>query len=215
MREPVKPSLGRRARKALATRHRLLDAAETLFARDGYAATTISAIADEADVAVQTVYAVFGTKRALLTELLAARVVGDEDATPLQRRGQWQAIEQEDDPRRQLALFAALATQIGDRIATVYQVLAAAASSDPEIADLYRNQQQARYKDQRRLARSLARKGALRPGLTETMATDVMWTIANPHTHHALIGERQWTPDQYEHWLAQILNCALLSEPSS
>lgn len=73
MEEPVKPVPGRRARKALATRHRVLDAAEILFVRDGYAAATIAAIAEKADVAVQTVYAVFGNKRAILAELLAIR----------------------------------------------------------------------------------------------------------------------------------------------
>jgi AcrR family transcriptional regulator len=218
MEEPVQPALGRRARKALATRHRVLDAAENLFVRDGYAATTIAAIAEEADVAAATVYAVFGNKRAILSELLAIRVVGDDDAIPprfparLQSRDQWQAIEREPDPRRQLALVAALATQIGDRVGGLYQVLAAAAGSDQEIAELYRNQQQARYTDQQRLAGSLARKGALRQGLSETTATDIMWAIANPTTHHALIGERGWTPGQYEQWLARMLICALLPE---
>ena len=76
----------RRAQKALATRRRILEAAETLFTRDGYAATTITAIAGQADVAVQTVYAVFGTKRAVLSKLLALRVTGDHDATPLKDR---------------------------------------------------------------------------------------------------------------------------------
>ena len=132
---------------------------------------------------------------------------------PLQDREDWQAIEREPDPRRQLALLAALATQIGNRIAGLYQVSPAAAGSDAEIAELYRNQQQARYKDQRRLARSLARKGALQEGLPETTATDIMWTIANPNTHHALIGERGWTPGQYEQWLAHMLSCALLTGP--
>ena len=211
MKEPVKPAPGRRARKALATRHRVLDAAETLFVRDGYAATTIAAIAEEADVAVQTVYAVFGTKRAILNELLAIRVAGDDDAIPLQSREQWQAIEREPDPRRQLALLAALATQIGNRIGGLYQVLAGAAGSDPEMAELYRKQQQARYKDQQRLARSLARKGALKEGLPEATATDIMWAIANPNTHYALISERRWTPGQYEQWLAHLLTCALLT----
>jgi AcrR family transcriptional regulator len=211
MEEPVKPAPGRRARKALATRHRVLDVAETLFSRDGYAATTIAAIAEEADVAVQTVYAVFGTKRAILNELLAIRVAGGDDAIPLQSRQQWQAIEREPDPRRQLALLAALATQIGNRIGGLYQVLAGAAGSDPEIAELYRKQQQARYKDQQRLARSLARKGALKEGIPEATATDIMWAIANPNTHYALISERRWTPDQYEQWLAHLLTCALLT----
>ena len=82
----VKSQTTRRARKALATRRRILEAAETLFTRDGYATTTIAAIADQADVAVQTIYAAFGTKRAVLSELLAVRVVGDDDATPLKDR---------------------------------------------------------------------------------------------------------------------------------
>jgi AcrR family transcriptional regulator len=218
MAEPVKPQPGRRARKALATRHAVLDAAETLFVRDGYAAATIAAIADAADVAVQTVYAVFGNKRAILNELLTVRVVGDDETIPKRgparvvRRADWQAIEAEPDPRRQVALLASIATEIGDRIAGLYQVLAGAAGSDPEIAEVYRNQQQARYKDQQRLVRSLARKGALKEGLSETRATDITWTIANPNTHHALVGERHWTPDQYRQWLAHILSCTLLKE---
>ena len=68
---PVKSQTTRRAQKALATRRRVLDAAETLFIRDGYATTTMAVIAEQADVAVQTVYAVFGTKRAVLSELFA------------------------------------------------------------------------------------------------------------------------------------------------
>ena len=219
MEQPVNPNLGRRARKARATRHRVLDAAETLFVRHGYAATTMAAIAEEADVAVQTVYALFRNKRTILNELLAVRVIGDEDTVPaqsparLQNRAEWKVIERETDARRQLTLLAALATQIGSRISALYQVLAGAAGSDPDMAELYRNQQQARYKDQQRVARSLARKGALRPGLSESQATDIMWAIANPNTHHALIGERRWTPDQYERWLAQMLRCALLITP--
>jgi AcrR family transcriptional regulator len=70
-------ALGRRARQAAATRRRILAAAEELFVRDGYAATAITEIAARADVAVQTVYAVFGTKRAVLTELIDARIMGD------------------------------------------------------------------------------------------------------------------------------------------
>ena len=210
MTEPVKPAPGRRARKALATRHSVLAAAETQFIRDGYASTTIAAIAAAADVAAATVYAVFGNKRSILSELLAVRVTGADDAVPLQDREQWQAIEQEPDPRRQLGLLAAQATQIGNRIGRLYQVLAGASGSDPEIAELYRRQQQARYEDQQRLARSLAGQGALKEGMSAATATDIMWAIANPHTHHALISERRWPPEQYEQWLTHLLACALL-----
>ena len=127
----VKSQATRRARKALATRWRILDAAEALFVQNGYAATTITAIAGRADVAVQTVYAVFGTKRAILAELLAVRVVGDDTATPLKDRDDWRAMEAETDPRRQLGRLAAIATRIGERMGALYNVLAGAARLGP------------------------------------------------------------------------------------
>ena len=214
MTDSVKSQAPRRAQKALATRWRILKAAETLFVTGSYAATTIAAIADQADVAVQTVYAVFGTKRAILSELLAARVVGDDAATPLRDRDDWRAMVAEADPHRQLALLAAIAARIGERMGGLYDVLAAAAGSDPEITGMYRRQQQSRYDDQRRVARSLARKGALRPGLSETHATDILWAVANPTMHQRLVAERRWTADEYERWLARVLTCSLL-EPQS
>ncbi|MBJ7596872.1 helix-turn-helix domain-containing protein [Candidatus Nephthysia bennettiae] len=211
---PVKTPFSRRARKALETRRCVLDAAEALFTRDGYAATTMTAIADQADVAVQTLYAIFGNKRALLTELIDARVVGDDHAGSLPDREAWQAMEGETDSRRQIALFAAIATRIGSRSAAINEVLAAAAGADAEIAAVYEQQRQYRYRDERRLARSLARKGALRAGLSETQAADIIWAIATTHTYRALVGDRQWTADQYEHWLADLLARALLIERS-
>ncbi len=215
MDQPVKTGPGRRERKALATRHRVLDAAEALFIRDGYAATTMTAIAEAADVAVQTVYAVFGTKRAILTRLLDVRIVGDDQRTPLRDRADWQEMERETDPGRQLALLAAIATRIGNRIAALLEVMAAAAGSDPEIAAAYQRQQQARYQDQQRLARSLAAKSALRAGLSEAHAADIIWTLASARTHRALVGERQWAAGDYERWLGQALACALLARPAS
>jgi len=93
--------------------------------------------------------------------------------------------------------------------------IAAAAGSDPEIAAMYQQRQQARHQDQRRLAHSLARRDALRIGLSEAHATDIIWTLANPHTYHALVGDRGWANDEYERWLAQVLASALLEEPST
>ena len=211
MQQPVKGQPGRRELKARATRHRILDAAEVLFIRDGYAATAIAAIAAAADVAVQTVYAVFGTKRAILAGLLAARTVGDDDSAALSDRAEWRAMEDESDPRRQLAALAAIATRVGGRIAGLYEVMAGAAGSDPEIAAMYRQRQQARYQDQHRVAELLAARGALRPGLPAARAADVIWAIANPRTQHALVAERQWPAAEYESWLADLLAASLLA----
>lgn len=202
----------RRHIKAAATRRRVLDAAKLLFLRDGYAATPITAIADEADVAVQTIYAIFGNKRTILTEMLAAQVAGDDDSRPLVDRDDWQAMEHEADPRRQLALLARLATQIGSRMAAVYEMVSAAAASDTEIASVYRRQRDSRYRDQRRVAERLAAQGALHEGLSAKRATDIIWAIANPTMYRALVGDRKWSVGEYERWLAEMLTDALLVE---
>jgi AcrR family transcriptional regulator len=212
MSPPVNSLPGRRERKALETRRRVLNAAEDLFVGDGYAATTIAVIADRADVAVQTVYAVFGTKRAILTELIDARVVGDDQGGSLPEREDWRAMEREPDPHGQVALFAAIATRIGSRSAAITEVLEGAAAADREIAALYDRQRRARYRDQRRLARSLRRRGALRRGLTEAEAADIIWAIANARTYRALVGERRWGAERYEQWLGDLLRRALLAE---
>jgi AcrR family transcriptional regulator len=206
----VKGSPGRRERKAQETRRRVLEAAEALFVGDGYGATTITAIAEAADVAVQTVYAVFGTKRAILAELLEARIAGDGQPLRLRDREDWQAMEREPDPRRQIERLASIATRIGEQVAALSEVFAAAAATDPEIADLHASQQRARYEDQRRLARSLAQKGALRPGLSEDRAADVVWALVNARTYRSLVGDRRWTAEEYERWLGSLLACALL-----
>ena len=215
METPVKPPPGRRARKALETRQRILDAAEDLFTRDGYAATTMTAIAEHADVAVQTLYAVFGNKRAILTELIDARVAGADHSRSLPDREDWRAMEREPNPHQQLALFAQIATRIGNRSAAINEIMAQAAGADPEIATIYQQQRQSRYKDERRIARSLARKGALREGLSETQAADIIWAIATTRTYRALVIERRWTTDQYERWLNDLLAHALLAPPTS
>jgi AcrR family transcriptional regulator len=206
----VNTESGRRERKARETRTRVLDAAEALFVRDGYAATTIAAIAEAADVAVQTVYAIFTNKRTILTELLAARRTGDPEGIPLNQQADWQAVEQEPDPAKQVAMLAGFATRIGRRLGEVYVVLASASAADPDIAQLFEKQQASRYADQHQIAKSLAGKGALRAGLSVNHATDIMGVIANPRTYRTLVRERGWHEPVYQAWITDILTHSLL-----
>src|SRR5579872_2562738 len=89
-----------RQRQAKETRRRILQAARSQFESCGYAATTIDAIAEIADVSPKTIAAAFGSKRALLAE-----VINPEDFSPPAR----QLIEElrtTEDASRQLALVA-------------------------------------------------------------------------------------------------------------
>jgi AcrR family transcriptional regulator len=62
--------LDRRERMAQQTRREILETARKLFAERGYVATSVSDIAEEAGVAVQTIYARLGSKHGLLMGLL-------------------------------------------------------------------------------------------------------------------------------------------------
>src|SRR5919204_4042216 len=87
-----------RRRQAAATRARVAAAARRLFVERGYAATTVEAIARAAGVAVPTLYAAVGGKRAVLWALLEAmaRDVGVPDRYDL--------VVAEPDPVRRLQL---------------------------------------------------------------------------------------------------------------
>src|SRR5689334_18601337 len=109
MSEPVKPVPQRspaRRERARATRRRIREAAARLFVEHGYLATTIEAIAVEAGVAVQTVYFVFGNKRAMLAEALDVATAGDDAPVPVAERSWVEELRREDDPRRVVRTIA-------------------------------------------------------------------------------------------------------------
>jgi TetR/AcrR family transcriptional regulator of autoinduction and epiphytic fitness len=202
-----------RARQARETRRRIVEAAARLFVRDGYAATSIGAIAEEAGVAVPTVYAGLRSKAGVLRAVVDLTVRGDDEAAPLSSRAEWKEMEREADPRQQLALFARLHRQICDREAAVFAQLEAAAGADPEATRMLAEHDDRRYETQTRLARSLHRKKGLRQGLTAREAADLIWTLASERTYLALVRDRGWKPEKYERWVAEQLEAALLPPP--
>jgi AcrR family transcriptional regulator len=201
-----------RARQAQETRRKIVEAAALLFVRDGYSATSIAAIAEQAGVAVPTVYASLRSKASILRAVVELTVRGDDEAAPLASRRGWQDIERQQDPREQLALFARLHRQICDREAAVFAQLEAAAGADLEATQLLAEHDQRRYETQRRLARSLHRRKQLRPGLAVREAADVIWTLASERSYLALVRDRGWKADNYERWVAEQLAAGLLPQ---
>ncbi len=202
--------MSNRARQARDTRRRIVEAAARLFVREGYSATSISAIAEEAEVAVPTVYASLRSKANILRAVIELTVRGDDEALPLASRAGWQEIERQHDPREQLALFAHLHRQICDREAAVFAQLEAAAGADPEATQMLAEHEQLRYETQSRLARSLHRRKQLKPGLTAREAADAIWTLASERTYLALVRDRSWKAENYGRWLTEQLAAALL-----
>jgi len=50
----------------------------------------------------------------------------------------------------------------------------------------------------------------LRPGLGVERAADILWTLNHPDVWLLLVGERGWTPGQWERWLAATASQQLL-----
>lgn len=194
-----------RQRQAEETRQRILGAARSLFENRGYALTTVDAIAELAEVSPKTITAVFGSKRALLAE-----VINPEDFSPRAR----QLIEElrvTEDSSRQLFIVVQITRQAYEPLASSLELLRTAGAVAPELAEVARQIEMRRRQNQARLIASLYEQGALRPGLLLEEATDVLWALTSYDLYRMLVVEQRWEPERYETWLAQLLVQHLLA----
>jgi AcrR family transcriptional regulator len=188
----------------------VVEAARALFTERGYATTTIEAISNRSDTPQATVYRIFGSKLGILKAVLDVSIAGDDEAVALLERPTVRGLLAEREPERQIAGFAGFVRAVMSRAGTVHGILTDAARSDPDAASLLADVARQRHEGQRRLARSLARAGALRPGVKEREAADIIHALASPEVHALLVVECGWSDDRYEGWLRSILTAQLL-----
>ena len=189
----------------------MLAAAATLFEERGYEGTSIAAIAREAHVSAETVYGHFGNKRALLGDLCRREVRGDDPA-PVPEQSGPKAVSAATDQHEQLRLFAADIVLRLERAAPLVAMVAGAARSHAELADLLTALHADRLKNLRGLVDALAVNGPLR--LEEEEAVETVWALTSPELHQLLVRVRGWTRQRYRDWLATSLAELLLPEVS-
>jgi AcrR family transcriptional regulator len=197
-----------RDEQAALTRARVLDAARGLFERDGFARTTVKAIAREAKVSPDTVYTAFGTKGRVLTALIDRELVASGDAASVTDRPEAHAVRDEPDQRRQVQLFVRDITAALERVAPIYEILRTASAADADLAALYREMNESRLRQIQTAARWLAARGPLRVDVDR--AAEIIWTLASPDVALLLRNGRGWTLDQYAAWLEDTLARTLL-----
>lgn len=206
MAEPVKGprryDSPRRRQQAAATRRDILVAAQRLFERDGFAATTMAAIAAEAGVAQKTVYVACETKSGVLRALWNMLLRGDPDDVPVAMRTWYREVLDEPDPERRLRLNARNARAVKERAGATMGVIRSAAAMDAGVGELWRRIGAEFHDNQRAVVEGLHAGRALRRGLSVTRATDILWTLNHPDVWQLLVGERGWTPAQWERWFA-------------
>jgi AcrR family transcriptional regulator len=200
----------RRREQAAATREEILDAAERLFLRDGYAATSMAAIAAEAGVALKTVYLAFETKSGLLRALWNRRLRDGSEQVPVAEQPWFREVIEEPDPQKVLRLNARNSRVVKGRIAALGAVVRSAAPSDPEIGALWKRIQADFHANQRSIVEVLHARKALKKGLGVEEAADILWSLNHPEVYILLVGERGWDPEHYEQWLGDLFCAQLL-----
>jgi len=173
-----------RQRQAEDTQRRIIAAARSLFASRGYAATTLEAIAELAEVSPKTLGAVFGSKRARLSEVVNPEAFGARV---------WQLIEEvrkTEDPSRRLALVAQITRQAYESLVSELEMLRTAGAVAPELAELASLVEARRRENQARLIASLHEQGVLRAGLSVEEAADIVWALSSSDLYRMLVVER-------------------------
>jgi AcrR family transcriptional regulator len=210
MAETVKPRRAYHSPRHAALRRRtradILAAAQRLFVRDGYAQTTIERIAEDAGVAVQTVYAVFGNKRAIPLALMDVAVAGDnEPRSVLERVAVVLGQACELTPRLVRAVdFGAKAVE---RSADIHRVLAGAAEVDGELRAALVQADDNRYADMRAIVDLVAGEAA--SPSTRQRASDVMFVLLSREMYELLVRRRGWSHQAWVDWTVDNLARAL------
>ncbi|MGH9242766.1 MAG: TetR/AcrR family transcriptional regulator [Acidimicrobiales bacterium] len=201
----------RRTERTQASKRAVVEAAHELFLTRGFADTTVDAISATSRVPIATVYRLFKTKTAILKQVIDTAVVGDDAPVPLGDRAGVKDAQAADDPKAMTAALAHVARQVFDNTAGLRLVLRVAAALDTEAAALQDSIEQQRRVGQARVARALADKGFLAPGLKEAEARDIVYALMSIDTYRILRLEQGWSGARYERWLASALDRLLVA----
>jgi len=199
-----------REEQAVRTRGRILDAASELFLERGYARTTMKDVAERADVARDTVHAIFGSKARVLTALIDLRLTPDASVDNITQRPEALAIREEDDQRKQIELFAKFIAGVSTAVRPIFEILRTASAVEPEMAKEFEKMDHYRMINMQTYAKWIAARGPLR--VSTRRAGEIIWALASPDVARMLCEEIGWTESQHARWLADTLIRTLLSD---
>jgi AcrR family transcriptional regulator len=198
-----------RREQAEARRRAVVVAAQELFARDGFRATTIAAVARAAGVSAESVYKSFGTKAALAKAVFDRVIAGDDDPVPVAQRADALAIQAEPDVRKKLALYAGGVVERQVRSAGVQILIRDGRHVDETLEEVWQNLLTERLTGMTMLATHLHATGRLRPDLDVDEVRDLLWTYISVEIYELLVLNRGWPLDRYTAWLTRTLVSAL------
>jgi AcrR family transcriptional regulator len=198
----------RRREQAERMRSVILDTARREFLEQGYAATTVARIAEEAGTSVETLYKAYGGKAGLVRALWERGLRG-RAAVP--------APEQSDvlsstatDPVAVLKGWGRFMTELAPEGAPIVLLIRAAAATDTDMAALLAEVEDQRRRRMRHNARRLKERGWLRPGISVSQATDILWSYSSAEFYDLLVLRSGWSPRRYGEFVSDATAAALL-----
>jgi len=198
----------RRQERARRNRDAIIEAAERRFLDDGYAATTVAAIAADVGVSDHTIYKAFGGKPGLVRAIRARALEGHATVPAEQRSDELHAHHH--DPREIIAGWGAMTAEVAPLVAPILLLIRDAATTDPEVRGLLVELDADRHRRMTDNARRLHDAGHLRAGVTLDHAADVLWTYSAPELYELLVLRRGWSVEQFSQFIAQAMIQALL-----
>ena len=207
--EPVKKTRAyhspRRKEQANVTKARIVAAAMQLMKEKGYADMTLEAIAREAGVAPQTVYAVCGSKKGVLAAILETTVEAKRydklrDSIPQIMTGKERV--------REIGHFMSV---LMEDAMPVFEIIRGMSVLSPEFAEQEYDQSMMLLEKCRKSVHKMAEDGMLRPGLSEERAAELYWSISTPGIHRRLTKMLNWTPEEYAAWVSYLIGVSLLN----
>ena len=192
------------------TRRAIIDAAHHLFLTDGFAATTMPAVAAGAGVAVQTVYKAFANKPSLAKAVFDAAIAGDDETVPMLEREALGKVRDEPDPPTMFRLYGDFLATVAPRHVPLQLVIRDAATADTDARAVWAELQAERLAGMTIFATTLHDRGHLRHDVSVDDARDTLWAYNSAELYQLLVIERGWTPDHYGRWIAAALTAALL-----
>ncbi|MEU5842739.1 helix-turn-helix domain-containing protein [Rhodococcus sp. NPDC047139] len=202
-----------REEAARRTRETIRDAAARRFVRDGYVSTTIKHIADEAGVAVRTVFTAFpGGKAEIFREALDHAVAGGGDPGAA-ATGDREPVEGEDSVSHVdlvVEQVVRYGTEMLERAGGLLMTSVESSGADPDMRRFAADDARATAENARTLAEGFEQAGWLREDVTVEHAADVLFTLSSPQVHALLRRDCGWDAERYRQWLSGTLRATLL-----
>ncbi|RKN50881.1 TetR/AcrR family transcriptional regulator [Micromonospora endolithica] len=210
--KPTRPYRSRvREESARRTRQAVVRAATELFVAHGYGTTSLADVAAAAGVARPTVFATFGSKAALLRQVLDETLAGDDEPVPVAQRPWFRPVWDARSPEGVLDGYAGVCTLIGGRAARVFEIVRRAADETTELAEIWETLLRNRRAGARMVVERLGTLDtALRQGSDVERAVDELWFYNDPAHYGALVLRCGWTEESFRRWLAERMCDVLL-----